>query len=128
MEGKNEYMEGSAQRIEYNGRMDKVQLYTKAWVKRGEDIVHGDYIMYDANAEYAEVIGGGPQGTSGGRVRAIIQPKGKQPAVPLNPAPAKSSQTPAKTSSMTINPADDAETALPVKNMRLSRNLAVSPQ
>ena len=39
-EGKNEYMEGSAQRIEYDGRMDKVQLYTKAWVKRGEDIVH----------------------------------------------------------------------------------------
>lgn len=61
MEGKNEYMEGSAQRIEYDGRMDKVQLFTKAWVKRGEDIVHGDYIMYDANAEYAEVIGGGSQ-------------------------------------------------------------------
>ncbi len=57
-EGKDEYMEGSAQRIEYDGRMDKVQLYTKAWVKRGEDIVHGDFISYDANAEYAEVIGG----------------------------------------------------------------------
>jgi len=80
-EGKNEYMEGSAQRIEYDGRMDKVQLYTKAWVKRGEDIVHGDYIMYDANAEYAEVIGGGSQsatsGTPNGRVRAVIQPKNK---------------------------------------------------
>ncbi len=84
MEGKNEFMEGSGQRIEYDGRMDKVQLYTKAWVKRGDDIVHGDYIMYDANAEYAEVIGGGSQAatpaTPSGRVRAIIQPKGK-PAV-----------------------------------------------
>jgi lipopolysaccharide export system protein LptA len=80
-EGKNEYMEGSAQRIEYDGRMDKVQLYTKAWVKRGEDIVHGDYIMYDAIAEYSEVIGGGPQAgtaaTPTGRVKAIIQPKNK---------------------------------------------------
>jgi lipopolysaccharide export system protein LptA len=79
MEGKNEYMEGSAQRIEYDGRMDKVQLFTKAWVKRGQDIVHGDYIMYDANAEYAEVIGGGAQAatpaTPTGRVRAVIQPK-----------------------------------------------------
>src|SRR3990167_9167777 len=77
-EGKNEYMEGSAQRIEYDGRMDKVQLYTKAWVKRGEDIVHGDYIMYDANAEYAEVIGGPQAATETnpkGRVRAVIQPK-----------------------------------------------------
>lgn len=83
MEGKPEYMEGSAQRIEYDGRMDKVQLYTKAWVKRGQDVVHGDYIMYDANAEFAEVIGGGSQAatpeTPKGRVRAVIQPK-KKPA------------------------------------------------
>jgi lipopolysaccharide export system protein LptA len=28
-EGKNEYIEGSAQRIEYDGRMDKVHLYSK---------------------------------------------------------------------------------------------------
>jgi lipopolysaccharide export system protein LptA len=84
-EGKNEYMEGSAQRIEYDGRMDKVQLYTRAWVKRGEDIVHGDYISYDANAEYAEVIGGTKsEGSPGsGRVKAIIQPKNK-PAQPKN--------------------------------------------
>jgi len=100
MEGKSEYMEGSAQRIEYDGRMDKVQLYTKAWVKRGADIVHGDYIMYDANAEYAEVIGGGPQGSSGGRVRAIIQPKGKKSTAPVSPAPAKSSEPPVKTSAL----------------------------
>jgi len=80
-EGKDEYMEGSAQRIEYDGRMDKVQLFTKAWVKRADDIVHGDYIMYDANAEYSEVIGGGPKSATSasptGRVKAIIQPKNK---------------------------------------------------
>jgi lipopolysaccharide export system protein LptA len=78
--GKNEWMQGSGQRIEYNGRMDKVQLYTNAWVKRGEDIVTGDYISYDANAEYAEVIGGtkaNPNGTANSRVKAIIQPKSK---------------------------------------------------
>lgn len=87
-EGKDEYMEGSAQRIEYDGRMDKVQLYTKAWVKRADDIVHGDYIMYDANAEYSEVIGGGSQGataaTPTGRVKAVIQPKNKPAASPAN--------------------------------------------
>jgi lipopolysaccharide export system protein LptA len=90
LEGKSEYMQGSAQRIEYDGRMDKVQLYTKAWVKRGEDIVYGDYISYDANAEYAEVIGGGKSesGSTGGRVKAIIQPKNK-PRSPLSEAPAE---------------------------------------
>lgn len=87
-EGKNEYMEGSAQRIEYDGRMDKVQLYGKAWVKRGEDIVHGEYISYDANAEYAEVIGGAKTAdgkTTGGRVHAVIQPKNKKAATPEQP-------------------------------------------
>jgi lipopolysaccharide export system protein LptA len=88
-EGKNEYIEGSAQRIEYDGRMDKVQLYTKAWVKRGEDIVRGDYIMYDTNAEYAEVIGGGSQASSKenpkGRVHAVIQSKSKNRVAPAQP-------------------------------------------
>jgi lipopolysaccharide export system protein LptA len=78
MEGKDQFIQGSGQRIEYDGRMDKVQLYTQAWVKRGEDIVHGDYIMYDASSEFAEVIGGPQAATPSnpkGRVRAIIQPK-----------------------------------------------------
>lgn len=132
-EGKNEYMEGSAQRIEYDGRMDKVQLYTKAWVKRGEDIVHGDYIMYDANAEYAEVIGGGSSaatpGTPSGRVRAIIQPKNKKtPATntgPANTAPTKPAEpvSPAKPDSSSAN-----ESVPAVKNMRFSRSLDVSTQ
>lgn len=109
-EGKDEYMEGSAQRIEYDGRMDKVQLYTKAWVKRGEDIVHGDFISYDANAEYAEVIGGVKSSTepgSTGRVKAIIQPKNKQPAAP---APAKNGENATGGS------------------LRLNRTLQLSPQ
>lgn len=87
-EGKDEYMEGAGQRIEYDGRMDKVQLYTRAWVKRGEDIVYGDYISYDANAEYAEVIGGAKSesgSSSSGRVKAIIQPKNK----PVTSSPPK---------------------------------------
>ena len=113
-EGKNEYMEGSAQRIEYDGRMDKVQLYTRAWVKRGEDIVHGDYISYDANAEYAEVIGGvKSEGGGSGRVKAIIQPKNKpapKPDVPKSDTPAGSSSAPSVT-----------------KNLRLSNQLEPQP-
>lgn len=103
-EGKNEYMEGSAQRIEYDGRMDKVQLYTKAWVKRGEDIVYGDYISYDANAEYAEVIGGSKSESNpgSGRVKAIIQPKNK-PAVAPRPASPQSEAPSGAAPSVTKN-------------------------
>lgn len=128
-EGKNEYMEGSALRIEYDGRMDKVQLYTKAWVKRGEDIVHGDYIMYDANAEYAEVIGGGSQaaapGVPAGRVRATIQPKNKKTLEPSPNASKDKTSVNDKTENSSIAPMTNAPA---VKNMRFSRNLEVSPE
>lgn len=128
-EGKNEYMEGSAQRIEYDGRMDKVQLYTKAWVKRGEDIVHGDYIMYDANAEYAEVIGGVKStegGSSSGRVRAVIQPKNKKTpepdtSKPNTTKPSADNSSPATTPTSSNNPT-------PTKVMRFSRSLDVSTE
>lgn len=120
MEGKNEYIQGSAQRIEYDGRMDKVQLYTKAWVKRGEDVVHGDYIMYDANAEYAEVIGGSSQsGTAGtGRVRAVIQPKNKKAPVEIKPVTPPSKPAPSSSSGSGTIPT--------VKDSRFSRTLEVS--
>ena len=116
-EGKNEYMEGSAQRIEYDGRMDKVQLYTKAWVKRGEDIVHGDYISYDANAEYAEVIGGTKSESSpgSGRVKAIIQPKNK-PAAPPSTSP--QSLLPVTENKLTTGSAPNV-----TKNLRFSNRL-----
>jgi lipopolysaccharide export system protein LptA len=131
-EGKNEYMEGSAQRIEYDGRMDKVQLYTKAWVKRGEDIVHGDYIMYDANAEYAEVIGGGSQAatpaTPSGRVRAIIQPKNKKATTPSATDAKPSESKPAGDSKSSVQPVAPTGNVPPVKNMRFSRSLEVSTE
>jgi len=121
-EGKNEYMEGSAQRIEYDGRMDKIQLYTKAWVKRGEDIVHGDYISYDANSEYAEVLGGTKSTdgvTSSGRVRAVIQPKNKkttEPAIEIPKPNSSSNNTPSNKPTNNVNP---------VKDSRFSRSLGL---
>ena len=114
-EGKNEYMEGSAQRIEYDGRMDKVQLFTKAWVKRGEDIVHGEYISYDANAEYAEVIGSAKStdgAASNGRVHAVIQPKNKKTLTPAID---------------TTKPSNGAGISVQSKDSRLSRKLDVNP-
>jgi lipopolysaccharide export system protein LptA len=136
-EGKNEYMQGSAQRIEYDGRMDKVQLYTKAWVKRGEDIVHGDYIMYDANAEYAEVIGGAKStdgGSSSGRVRAVIQPKGKKAPEPStgNSKPGSDNTKPADAKSTALpvpaNPPVPSNKLPPAKDLRFSRSLELSTE
>jgi lipopolysaccharide export system protein LptA len=65
--------------------------------------VHGDFISYDANAEYAEVVGGVKSNTEGGnsgRVKAIIQPKNK-PTAPKTPD--KTSENSATTSNLRFN-------------------------
>jgi lipopolysaccharide export system protein LptA len=94
-EGYDEYVEGWAERIEYDGRADKVQMFNRASMKRGQDEVLGSYISYDAVSEFFQVTGGGTKaataGNPEGRVRAILQPKpkNKPPAatpVPLKPA------------------------------------------
>ena len=76
-----EYIEGFSERLEYDGKADKMQMFTNARIQRGGDEVRGDYISYNAVTEFFQVIGGGkstgatdiPQG----RVRAVIQPKPK---------------------------------------------------
>jgi lipopolysaccharide export system protein LptA len=94
-EGYDEHIEGWAERIEYDGRADKVQMFNRASMKRGQDEVRGNYISYDSVTEFFQVIGGGTKaataGNPEGRVRAILQPKPKiKPSagtpVPLTPA------------------------------------------
>ena len=78
MEGSDEYIEGKALRIEYDGHMDKIHLYEEAFVKRGDDEVWGDYIMYDATSEFAQALSRKDTGGSKknkGRTKAIIKPK-----------------------------------------------------
>ena len=81
-DGKDEYIEGWSERMEYDGKADKVQLFKKARLKRGQDEVEGDYISYDAVSEFFQVTGGNEktdtQASPAGRVRIVIQPKNKQ--------------------------------------------------
>lgn len=94
-EGYDEYVEGFSERIEYDGKADKVQMFTNARIQRGGDEVRGDYISYNAITEFFQVIGGGKSaagpGNPQGRVRAVIQPKprpkpGAQSTIELKPA------------------------------------------
>lgn len=81
-DGRDEYIEGWSERMEYDGKADKVQLFKKARLKRGPDEVEGDYISYDAVSEFFQVTGNnektGTQANPAGRVRVVIQPKNKQ--------------------------------------------------
>lgn len=57
-EGREEYVEGEAERIEYNTNNEVAELFHRAWVKSGEDEVRGDYIWYDGISEKYLVTAG----------------------------------------------------------------------
>lgn len=78
-EGRDEYIDGEAERIEYDTRNEIAELFHKAWVRSGDDQLKGDYIWYDSISEKYLVTAGenpDPKGPPA-RVRAVIQPKNK---------------------------------------------------
>lgn len=78
-EGREDYIEGEAERIEYDSHNEIAELFRRAWVKSGEDQAKGDYIWYDAVSEKYMVTAGDAKSPKGPpqRVRVIIQPKNK---------------------------------------------------
>lgn len=81
-EGRDDYIEGEAERIVHDARSEKTEFFVRGWVKSGEDEVKGHYISYDALTEKYLVTNGASEtksatGAPQARVRAIIQPKGK---------------------------------------------------
>lgn len=81
-EGRDDYIEGEAERIEHDARSEKTQFFVRGWVKSGLDEVKGHYISYDALTEKYLVTNNTGEsrnatGAAQARVRAIIQPKGK---------------------------------------------------
>lgn len=96
-EGFNEYVEGEAERIEYDGRADRVEFFNRARMRRdGGDDVNGNYISYDSRTEYFTVLSAkdAPRGAPEGRVRAVIMPK-KKPETPVATPPETKSPSPA---------------------------------
>lgn len=89
-EGRNEHIDGEAERIEYDSRGEKAEFFSRALVKSGADEVRGHYIAYDGRTEQYLVTAtpGASPGSKEGRVTAIIQPKSANttPATPATPA------------------------------------------
>lgn len=79
-EGKESYVEGEAERIEYDTNKEVAELFHRAWIKSGEDVIRGDYIWYDSISEKYLVTAGDAKDARGAppRVRAIIQPKTRE--------------------------------------------------
>ena len=74
-----EYVDGMAERAEFDDRNDVLRLYNRARVKSNQNEITGDFISYDMKREVAEVSGA-PPGTAppqGSRVKVIILPPKK---------------------------------------------------
>lgn len=79
-EGTNEYVEGEAERIEYDGKADLVQFFNRARLRRdGGDDVSGNYISYNSRTEVFSVRSAKDAAAESrdSRVRAVIMPRKK---------------------------------------------------
>ena len=96
-----QWVEGQAERIEYDGKTELVKLFSKAELRRLEgnkpaDQVDSEFISYDSRKEFFAVknTANGDSKPGGGRGTMVIQPSSKN-AVPA-PAPAQPQQPPAQ--------------------------------
>jgi len=94
-DGVDEWVDGEALRIEYDGKKDFIELFERARLTRDKDEVRGNYISYDSRTEFFTVQNSKQFEASpprDGRVRAVIQPKktDEKPGAPveLRPSPA----------------------------------------
>ncbi len=105
-DGVDEWIEGEAERLEYDGKTDTIRFVTNAAVRRLRgstvaDEIAGNVVSYDSIAEVFSVSGGAAATPTnpGGRVRAVLTPRegsaaaaeaaaaASQPAPPLKLAP-----------------------------------------
>ncbi len=97
-EGKEEWIEGEALRIEVDDKAEKVELRERAVLLRDKDEVRGDIIDVDTRSEFFTVTSGKSAVTTAnpqGRVRAVIQPKAKaDEAIPGVPAASPAALSP----------------------------------
>ena len=99
--GTDEWFEGYAQRAEYDGAKELLELFDNALLRRGQDEIRSNYISYNAATELFKAEGRAATqpvpDSPGTRVRGVFQPrsdalpgKGAKEAPAKGPAPAPS--------------------------------------
>jgi lipopolysaccharide export system protein LptA len=94
-DGYDEYFEGYAQRAEYDGSKQVLQLFDRALLRRGQDEIRSNYISYNASTEQFNAQGRPGETPAaalegpGARVRGVFQPKSETPLLPKGKDAAK---------------------------------------
>jgi lipopolysaccharide export system protein LptA len=71
------WIDGEAERIEYDSHSERAKLFNRAQVSSGGDLVRGQYIEYDVATEnYLVAPASGRDTPAGERVHVTLQPKG----------------------------------------------------
>jgi lipopolysaccharide export system protein LptA len=91
-EGVDEFIEGEGETIEYDGKADRVKFVKRAEMRRFRgatlsDEMVGSLITYDNNSDVFTVDGGPASPAVGGRVRAVLTPRGGASAAGAATAP-----------------------------------------
>lgn len=74
LDGRDEFIEGFANRIEFDSINSQLELIGQARLRRGSDELRGAQISYNANTEFYKVSGQTDAQAPSGRVRAVIRP------------------------------------------------------
>lgn len=86
-----EWVDGEAQRAEFEDRSELIKLFQAARLRTPQGELTGDFVSYDRGKEFVEVTGapGGKPGEPGSRVKATIVPPKKDAdgAAPRKGAP-----------------------------------------
>jgi lipopolysaccharide export system protein LptA len=120
-EGTDEYFEGYAQRAEYDGEKELLELFDRALLKRGQDEIRSNYISYNTKTELFRAEGrpdspaAPADGAPGARVRGVFQPKddgkdkdnAKAPAKAADKAGDAKAATPPKPAPLPLKPSGD---------------------
>ncbi len=97
-EGLDEFIEGEAEQIEYDSKADRVKFIKRAELRRYRgaslaDEIVGSLITYDNTNDVFSVDGGPTSPAAGGRVRAVLAPRGAASAPPPLATPLRPSTT-----------------------------------
>jgi len=117
-DGSDEYFEGFAQRAEYDGEKELLELFDRALLKRGLDEIRSNYISYNTKSEQFRAEGRPDAPTTpadagpGARVRGVFQPREEdKPGAGPGATPAEKSNEKAKSGALPLKSSADLKSS-----------------